>query len=369
MTEQPMYAVGLMSGTSLDGMDAALVRIAGPTHVQLIGFAHRPYAAGERARIEAVLAGGPIREAALLHASLADWAAEAIDEVLAQGHHRADTLSFIAFPGQTVWHEPPTVTWQLGAPAILAERFGVRVVHDFRSRDVAAGGQGAPLVPLIDALCFGGDSAPRVLLNIGGMANATWVPRRAEIEGVIAGDSGPGMAIIDGVARLVNPALPYDVDGELANAGRVDEKVLAELLGDPWFAMSPPKSTGREKFGAEYAERLHRVVSGADGVRTALELTVRSIAAFCLDHLPGASEVVVAGGGRHHPVLMRELASRLSQHDVSLRRFDDLFFAGDAKEAVAFAMLGWLAVHGQPGNLPAVTGARGLRVLGSITPA
>lgn len=369
MTEQPMYAVGLMSGTSLDGMDAALVRIAGPTHVQLVGFSHRPYSAGERARIESVLGGGPVAEAARLHASIAGWAAEAIDYVLAEGHHRADSLSFIAFPGQTIWHEPPVVTWQFGAPAMLAERFGVRVVHDFRSRDVAAGGQGAPLVPLIDALCFGADDAPRVLLNIGGMANATWVPRRAELEGVIAGDSGPGMAIIDGVARLVDPELPYDVDGALSDAGRVDEAVLDDLLADPWFAMSPPKSTGREKFGAEYARRLHQRVPGADGVRTALQLTVRSIAGFCLGHLPPASEVVVAGGGSHHPVLMRELAAQLGERNVSLRRFDELFFVGDAKEAVAFAMLGWLAVHGQPGNLPAVTGARGLRVLGSITPA
>lgn len=369
MTEQPMYAVGLMSGTSLDGMDAALVRISGPTSVQLVGFAHRPYSAVERVRIESVLAGGPIAEAARLHASIAEWAVEAIDAVLADGHHRADGLAFIAFPGQTIWHEPPLVTWQLGAPAILAERFGVRVIHDFRSRDVAAGGQGAPLVPLIDALCFGSDSAPRVLLNIGGMANATWVGRIAELDRVVAGDSGPGMAIIDGVARLVDPSLPYDAGGVLSEAGKVQEDVLDALLAEPWFAEAPPKSTGRERFGAAYAAQLHRRVPGADGVRTALALTVESVADFCRRHLPPAAEVVVAGGGCHHPVLMRELSARLARHDVALRRFDDLFFPGDAKEAVAFAMLGWLTVHGQPGNLPSVTGARGLRVMGSVTPA
>lgn len=357
-----------MSGTSLDGMDAALVRIHGPTRIELLGFAHRRYALAERARIETVLSGGPIAEVARLHAAIAGWAAEAIDQVLTTAHVRADALGFVAFPGQTLWHEPPVVTLQLGAPAILAERFGTRVVHDFRSRDVAAGGQGAPLVPMVDALCFGADDHPRVLLNIGGMANATWVPRRTSLDGVVAGDSGPGMAIIDGVARLVDPELPYDVGGALAGAGDVAVGMLAELLADPFFREPPPKSTGRERFGHDYALRLHRAVPGADGVRTAVALTVETIADFCLRLLPDAGEVVAAGGGTHHPVLMRELAARLARGGRAVRRFDDLFFDGDAKEAVAFAMLGWLTIHGQPGNLPGVTGAAGMRVLGSVTP-
>lgn len=369
MSESPVLAIGLMSGTSLDGMDAALVRISGPTRIELLSFAHRPYASHERARIEAVLAGGPIAEVARLHAALPIWAAEAVDAVLLNGHHRADQLGFIAFPGQTIWHEPPVVTLQLGAAAVLAERFGVRVVHDFRSRDVAAGGQGAPMVPMIDALCFGSESAPRVLLNIGGMANATFVSRRTSLDGVVAADSGPGMAIIDAIARLVDPDLPYDAGGALSERGKVRGNVLEELLADPFFALSPPKSTGREHFGADYAARLHRRVAGPDGVRTALMLTVESIAAFCEHHLPAAPEVVASGGGTHHPVLMRELAARLSRRGTVLRRFDELFFTGDAKEAVAFAMLGWLSIHGQPGNLPAVTGAAGMRVLGSVTPA
>lgn len=369
MSESPVLAIGLMSGTSLDGMDAVLVRISGPTRLELLAFAERPYASHERARIEAVLAGGPIADVARLHAAVANWAAEAVDAVLALAHTRADQLGFIAFPGQTIWHEPPVVTLQLGAAAILAERFGVRVVHDFRSRDVAAGGQGAPLVPMIDGLCFGNDTAPRVLLNIGGMANATFVRRRAELESVIAADSGPGMAIIDAVARLVDPQLPYDAGGALSERGTVRTEVLQELLADPFFAQAPPKSTGREHFGADYASRLHRRVPGVDGVRTAVMLTVESIADFTERHLPTAPEVVVSGGGTHHPLLMRELAARLARHGTMLRRFDELFFTGDAKEAVAFAMLGWLSIHGQPGNLPAVTGAAGMRVLGSVTPA
>jgi anhydro-N-acetylmuramic acid kinase len=369
MTEAAMLGIGLMSGTSLDGMDAALVRINGPTDLQFIEFAHRPYRVSERARIESVLAGGPIAEVARLHAALAEWGAEATDAVLAKAHCRADQLAFIAFPGQTVWHEPPTVTYQLGSPAILAERFGVKVVHDFRSRDVAAEGQGAPLVPLIDALCFGATDHARILLNLGGMANATWVGRRSRLDDVRAADTGPGMAIIDALARTVDPNLPFDAGGSLAAQGTVDELVLAELLSDNFFTTPPPRSTGREHFGDAYAARISRRLPGADGVRTAVQLTVESIASFCEQFLPPAEEVLVAGGGARHPVLMDALTKRLAQSGRNLRRFEDQFFSADAKEAVAFALLGWLAIHGQPGNLPAVTGARGLRVLGSISPA
>src|SRR5262249_54934194 len=155
MSEAPMLIAGLMSGTSLDGVDAALVRIKGPTNVQLMGFVHRPYSPAERARIEEVLSGHGIAHTARLHADIADWAADAVDTLLMLNHVKPTALGAIAFPGQTIWHEPPRVSYQLGEPAVLAERFGVRVVHNFRSRDVAAGGQGAPLVPMADALCFG----------------------------------------------------------------------------------------------------------------------------------------------------------------------------------------------------------------------
>lgn len=364
-----MLAVGLMSGTSLDGMDAALVRIHHATDLELLGFVQRPYTPVERSRIDAVLAGGPIAEVARLHAALGDWAGEAIDHLLGQQHVRADQLALIAFPGQTIWHEPPVVTWQLGDASVLAERFGVRVVHDFRSRDLAAGGEGAPLVPIIDALCFGSATASRVLLNIGGMANATWVGRLTRLDDVVAADSGPGMAVIDAVARLVDPTLPFDAGGILAEQGRTDQAVLAELLADPFFAMPIPRSTGRERFGPAFAERLHQRVPGPDGVRTAVALTVESVVQFCDNQLPATEEIVASGGGTHHPVLMRELTARMATGARTFRRFDELYFPSVAKEAVAFAMLGWLTLHGQPGNLPAVTGARGPRVLGSIIPA
>ena len=367
MTERATLGVGLMSGTSLDGMDAALVRFDGPGRATLVGFVTRPYDAEERAAIEAALGPTTAQELARLHARLGAWAVETVQALLDQERVRPMDLGFIAFHGQTVWHEPPTVTWQLGEPAVLAERFGVKVVSGFRGRDVAAGGQGAPLVPVADVLLFGADH-PRVLLNLGGMANLTFVPHREEDEGAFAFDTGPGMAVIDAVARLVQPGLPYDTGGRLAAAGTVNQTVLGELLALPFFQLAPPKSTGRELFGSRFAALLHQRVPGPDGVATAVALTTSSIASAIGRWAPQAGEVVVSGGGVHHPGLMEGLGRDLGPN-VVLRRFDDLFFPGDAKEAVAFALLGYLTLHGQPGNLPGATGASGRRVLGMITPA
>ena len=370
MTERPTLAVGLMSGTSLDGMDAALVRLAGPTRADLIDFVTRPYSRDERAELRAALAGGDAPSIARLHVRIAEWAAETVETLLAQAQVPASDLGLIAFHGQTIWHEPPLVSWQLGEPAVLAERFGVRVVSNFRARDVAAGGQGAPLVPMADVLLFASADAPRVLLNLGGMANVTYVPQRGHEAGVLAFDTGPGVAILDGVARLVDRRRSYDRDGKLAAQGHADETVLAELLTDPFFETPPPKSTGRERFGDAYAAALHARVPGVDGVATAAELTARSVAAAVGKWTPPGTEVLASGGGCHHPGLMAALERHLAAAGGhSLRRFGDLFFPGDAKEAVAFALLGYLTVHGQPGNVPAATGASGSRVLGSVTPA
>jgi len=372
VTERPSLGVGLMSGTSLDGMDAALVRFTGPTHAELVQFVTRTYSAGERERLRQILAGGPPSEFALIHAALGEWAVEAVDALLLAAHTRASELSFITFPGQTVWHEPPRVSWQLGEPALLAERFGVRVVSNLRARDVAAGGQGAPLVPIADVLLFGDIAGPRVLLNIGGMANVTFVARRDEEEGAFAFDTGPGVAVIDAVARLVDRELPFDRDGALARKGRVNTTLLRELLADPFFGTAPPRSTGREHFGDAFAAALSRRAPGPDGVATAVELTACSIAESVARWMPAVPEVVASGGGVHHPILMERLEALLMERSggrTALRRFDQVFFDGDAKEAVAFALLGYLTIHGQPGNLPAATGAAGPRVLGTITPA
>jgi anhydro-N-acetylmuramic acid kinase len=368
MTERASLGIGLMSGTSLDGVDAALVRFTRPTHAELVHFITRPYTAEERARLAQALEGGGPQVLAHLHVALAEWAAVAVDSLLAAAHVRPSELSFIALHGHTVWHEPPRVSWQLGEPAVLAERFGVRVVSNFRARDVAAGGQGAPLVPAADVLLFADPEHPRVLLNLGGMANMTYVPRRAVEDGAFACDTGPGVAVIDAVARLVEPGVPYDVDGRIAARGRPREDMVARLLADPFFAAPPPKSTGRERFGATYAAMLLAEAWGADAVATAVELTARSVSDALARWVPDTPEVVASGGGVHHPGLWQRLEGLLGARGQRLRRFDELFFSGDAKEAVAFALLGYLTVHGQPGNVPRATGAGGHRVLGQITP-
>jgi len=358
-----------MSGTSLDGVDAALVRLEGPTHATLLDFVTRPYADEERAEIRQAFNGSTAPALARLHVRVAEWAAEAVQAVLVQGKVPASDLSLIAFPGQTIWHEPPLVSWQLGEPAVLAERFGVSVVSGFRARDVAAGGQGAPLVPMADVLLFASADSPRVLLNLGGMANLTYVKRRAQEEGVLAFDTGPGVAVVDAVARMVDQRRSFDRDGKIAAQGTVHEDVLATLLEDPFFAAPPPKSTGRERFGDQYARELHQQAPGPDGVATAVELTARTVADAVARWTPPGVEVVASGGGCHHPGLMASLGRQLAgRGNHPLRRFDELFFPGDAKEAVAFALLGYLTLHGQPGNVPAATGAGGSRVLGSVTP-
>ena len=368
MTERPTLAVGIMSGTSLDGVDAALVRFEHPTDCRLLHFVSRPYLREEQASILRGMTDGTPQQLALLHVQLAEWFADVVETLLEQAHVKASDLSFIGMHGQTIWHEPPAVSWQLGEPAVLAERFGVRVVSNFRARDVAAGGQGAPLVPMADVLLFGDPDRPRVLLNIGGMANLTYVPARAMERGAFALDTGPGMALVDGLARRIDPGLRFDEGGRVARQGRVNAGLLAELLKDDYFAAPPPKSTGRERFGEAMVQRIGREAPGADGVATAVELTARSIAEACARWVAGTPDVVVSGGGAHHPPLMERLGALLGQRGSALRRFDELFFDGDAKEAVAFALLGYLAVHGQPGNLSAATGAAGPRVLGQITP-
>jgi len=366
-----VLAVGLMSGTSLDGVSAALVRLtADPPGAKLVAFRQEPYGAAERGAIIDAMARGTPRDLAFLHVALGERFAGAVLSLLAEAKVSPRALAFIASHGQTVWHEPGRATLQLGDAAVIAERLGVRVVSDFRARDVAAGGQGAPLVPLADVMLFGHEERGRLLLNIGGIANVTWVPRRGVTDGALAFDTGPGVGVMDSVTRRVDPEAVFDRDGERARRGRPTQKLLEELLSDPYFAQAPPKSTGRERFGIEYADRLlARVRSGGgsdnDAVATATALTAETIGR-AVSRWPGA-ELVISGGGARNPALVERLATRIQPSPIVL--FDDLFFDGEAKEAVAFAFLGHQTVLGRPGNLPGATGARGPRILGHITQA
>src|SRR5881409_3519510 len=369
-------AVGVMSGTSLDGISTALVRLQDGA-VELVAFRQDSYSAAERGSIIDTMARGTPKDVAFLHVALGERFAGAVLALLAQARVAAKDLSFIASHGQTIWHEPGRATLQLGDPAVVAERVGVRVVSDFRSRDVAAGGQGAPLVPLADVMLFGHEQRGRLLLNLGGMANITWVPRRGVIAGAVAFDTGPGVAVIDAVTRRVDPDAPYDQDGERARRGHPDLKALHQLLTDPFFDQPPPKSTGRERFGIEFADRLIALVRGAggsanDAVATATALTAETVARGIERWTPppapgGGDELVISGGGARNPALVELLAGRVRPRPVV--PFSQLFFDGEAKEALAFAFLGFLTLAGKPGNLPAATGARGARVLGHVTPA
>jgi anhydro-N-acetylmuramic acid kinase len=364
-----------MSGTSLDGVSTALVRLTdSPLAAELVAFRVEPYGAAERGQIIDVIARGNARDLALLHVALGERFAGAVLQLLASAGVAPPDLAFVASHGQTVWHEPGRATLQLGDPAVIAERVGVRVVSDFRARDVAAGGQGAPLVPLADVLLFGHPERGRLLLNIGGIANVTWVPRRGVITDALAFDTGPGVGVIDAVTRRFTPDMPYDRDGERARRGRAVASVVDVLLEDAYFGQPPPKSTGREHFGIEFAERLIDLVRQAggsedDAIATATALTAETIARGIALWTPAndGEELVISGGGARNPALVEQLAARVHPRPIEL--FDGLFFDGDAKEALVFAFLGHLTLTGRPGNLPAATGARGARVLGHITPA
>jgi anhydro-N-acetylmuramic acid kinase len=369
--------VGLMSGTSLDGISAAVARFRdasdGRIDVDLLAYSSRSYTAAQRTRLSAALGGGTPSEYCRLNFELGNWLADAAIEVMAEAGVARDEIAAIASHGQTIWHEPGHSTWQTGEAAVIAERTGVDVISDFRVRDVAAGGQGAPLVPIADAMLFSSETEWRGLQNLGGIGNVTVVPPRGEIEGVRAFDTGPGVAVIDGVTRAIRPELAYDIDGKLALAGKPNMRIVAELMNHPYFSAPPPKSTGRELFNSDYVQKLIASAralgsSDEDVIATAVQLTAESVGdAYRRFIAEPVREVLVSGGGAKNPALFAALEKAAAP--VSVRHFDEVFFDGEAKEAVAFALLGYLHVTKRPGNVPSATGARGPRVLGKRTPA
>jgi anhydro-N-acetylmuramic acid kinase len=312
-----------------------------------------------------------------LNVDLGHWFADAALAAIAESGVARSDVRAIASHGQTIWHIPATATWQLGESAVIAERTGIDVVSDFRVRDVAAGGHGAPLVSIADALLYADADRWRLLQNIGGMANVTVVPPGTllddDLHGVRAFDTGPGVAVIDAVVRLLYPDSVYDRDGLIASQGLADDVLVAECLQDPYFTSAPPKSTGREQFGVAYAQRLITGAqahgrSFADTVATAVALTARVIADAYDRFIPEpADDVVLSGGGAKNPALVRALHQTLAPR--SIRTFDELYYDGEAKEAVAFAFLAYLHLHRRTGNVIGATGARGPRILGKLTPA
>jgi anhydro-N-acetylmuramic acid kinase len=370
--------VGLMSGTSLDGISAAVVRFTeqdGHTNFQLLSFRSIAYTKEQRNRMLAATTGVSTAEYSRLAFDFGAWLGEAAIAVIADaGVSRKDIIA-IGSHGQTLWHAAPHDTWQFGESAVIAERTGIDVVADFRVADVAAGGQGAPLVPIADALLWSGEKHWRALQNLGGIGNVTVVPPGGGIEGVRAFDTGPGCGVIDAVVRELEPSLPYDVDGKLAASGAPIDVVVDELLAAPYFKAPPPKSTGRELFNAQYVADLIRRCRDAkkgattgDIVASATALTARSIGDAYRRFLPEPiEEVLISGGGSKNPALAQMIEQQLD--GVVVRHFGEIYVDAEAKEAIAFALLAKLFLERKPGNVVAVTGARGPRVLGKLTPA
>ncbi len=386
-----MIVAGVMSGTSADGVDVALCRVApgsdGVPSVKVLG--HRAFAYDKKLRA-AVLgaASGDTMSAAdfaRLSWRLGEVYAECVETT---ARELKFPVQLVACHGQTIVHQavaqkflgsPLRCTWQIGEPAVIAERLQVPVVSDFRPADMAAGGQGAPLVPMLDFCMFRHATKNRALLNLGGIANVTALPAGCGVDEALAFDTGPANMVIDAVIQKLYGG-GFDKDGEIAARGRALADVIKRLMETTYFSVLPSKSCGREEFGAAFVARLLTMCEGArrqDVVATATALTVESVLdayrRFCWPHLglratlAKSTEMLVAGGGAKNATLMRMLSDGFAPLGVSVKTTQAVGLAVEAKEAAAFALLGWLTWHGLPGNVPSATGATRAVVLGKVS--
>ncbi len=361
--------IGLMSGTSIDGVDAALIDF-GHSPWRTLARTHRSFPPALATELNALQrsSGDELHRAAEAANALMDCCAFAVSEVIAAAQVMASDVAAIGVHGQTIRHRPDIgYTIQLANPARLVEATGIAVVADFRSRDVAAGGQGAPLAPALHAALFLQPAEHRVVVNIGGIANITDLPPNGMVRGF---DTGPGNTLLDAWC-LRHTGQHFDRDGAWGASGRVDLALLAALRADPYFAAPPPKSTGRDLFNMPWLERQGTAaLAPADVQRTLMALTSSTVIDAIDAYSAGATEVLACGGGARNGALMRELANALAAGGAS-RKLDTTARYGvpvDDVEALAFAWLARETINGRPGNLPAVTGARGSRILGAIYP-
>jgi anhydro-N-acetylmuramic acid kinase len=382
----------VMSGTSADGINVALVRIGNPTSArrsrrlhqakfELIGHAEYHYPRAVRKFVLNTMNSqrASVADLARLNFLLGTLYAEAI--LVTQRRFRVKG-ELVGCHGQTIYHqgEPSTflgrklaVTWQTGEGALLSARCGVPVVSDFRPADMAAGGKGAPLVPFLDFLLYRDPRIGRIVQNIGGIANLTAISAGASRAQVLAFDTGPGNMLVDAVMeRLFRK--PYDRNGRVAASGKVLDRVVADILRQPFFRRKPPKTAGREEFGREFAEKFVRRcgrVTSRDVVATATALTARSIAnslrSFVLGRQHNYREYIVSGGGTKNPTLMAKLATELKPLGLKIRSSDEFGLPSEAKEAAAFALLAYETWNHRPSNVPSATGARRLAILGKIS--
>jgi anhydro-N-acetylmuramic acid kinase len=352
-----MRIAGVMSGTSLDGIDVAIVDVTG-RRIRTAGFLSTPYSPATRAAVLAVSDTTTLTSAiSRLNFRLAELYAAAVRRAV----RRFGPVELIGCHGQTVYHEGGRNTLQLGEPAVLAERTGLPVVSNFRARDIAAGGQGAPLVPYVDYLLFRHATRTRVALNIGGIANITVIPAGAAPRDLVAFDTGPGNMVIDALAREMGQ--PYDRGGKIAASGNVNRPLLDQLLRDPYYRQKPPKSAGREQYGAAFVARLKGAkLPLRDLISTATVLTAATIALGIGNR---SVDLIVSGGGVHNQQILAHLAGFLPAASISTST--DHGIDADAKESIAFAVLAHETWRNRPANLPSATGARHAVVLGSIT--
>jgi anhydro-N-acetylmuramic acid kinase len=382
--------IGLMCGTSVDSVDAALCRIYGfgkQTEIVLIQYLEYPVPQALRAEIFKSFqpSSSDVRQISQLNFAIGELFAKAAIAVRDAAGLEPYEIAAIGSHGQTVYHIPDAETFagklqrstlQLGSPAVIAERCQTTVVSDFRSRDMSAGGQGAPLVPYVDQILFSHPTKTRILQNIGGIANFSLLPAGCHGEqAIVAGDSGPGNMVLDAIAQQML-GLPFDPNGEVAGKGSVDAILLTELLVDEYFQLPPPKSTGRERYGLQYTEQVisrakERGLSVEDLLATCTALTAQTMAnhyqKWCFSRFK-VDEIIVSGGGARNLTLMKMFKERCPAQ-ISWLQPEDCGVPRDVKEAMAFAILANETLCGLPGNLPSATGASHPVILGSITPA
>jgi anhydro-N-acetylmuramic acid kinase len=389
-----MVVAGVMSGTSADGIDVAVCEISpargkgGTPRVKLLGHHGVTYPKGLRGAVIGAMDARaiPVAELARLNWRLGEMYADAVESAQEK---LAVKVDLVGCHGQTVYHQGVAdkylgkalrTTWQMGESAVIAERLRVPVVSDFRPGDMAAGGQGAPLVPMLDYCMFRSAKVNRVLQNIGGIANLTAIPAGAAMDSVMAFDTGPGNMVIDGCMKRLYER-EFDRNGTVARAGRILQDVVTKVLGEAYFSAPPPKSSGREQFGEDFISRfisMCRKAGGRNGrdedvIATATALTAAAVEMgyrrFVLDHLKKdiPVELLVAGGGANNDTLMNMLSEKLEPLGAKVRLMEDVGVPAQAKEGMAFALLAWLSWFRQPGNIPSSTGAQRAVVLGKVT--
>lgn len=387
MTQTSSYVVGLMSGTSLDGVDAALVKIDEEGHnikVKLIEYLSQPYSDEVKQDLMSLVVSetAEIENVSVMNMYLGEVYSDISLQVIEKAGLSKDDILLISSHGQTIFHQPDPVimgdkeitsTLQIGDIGVISERTGITTVGDFRTRDIAAGGQGAPLVPYADYLLFRDAEHGRVLVNIGGIANITVIPKDAEESEVFAYDTGPGNMIIDAFTMLAtNGKESYDKNGTLAKEGTISKEWLEELMRHGYFKLNHPKTTGREMFGFKYAQALWNeadmlAISYVDRIATITELTARTIANEIKEHSDEneINEVLVSGGGRYNGTLMEIISENLPE-EITVSGTEKYGVDADAKEAIIFALLGYQCYYKRANNLPSATGAEKATIMGKI---